>query len=75
MNNLSTDDVSGIVDDAIGELNNLSTDDVQGIIDTALAGLPETASPEDVSDCYNYSLGRLRKYICRRRKHCYNNSS
>ena len=42
-----------------GGVTSISTDDVQNIVDTAIAGLPDTASPEDVSTAINDAISGL----------------
>jgi hypothetical protein len=56
MNNLSDDDVSKIVGDAISGLNNISTEDVEGIVSDAISGLNDL-SDEEVGDIITKTVG------------------
>jgi hypothetical protein len=51
--------VEDIVDDAIQNAAIVTEDEVQTIIDNAIAGLPETASPQDVEDAIETAISGL----------------
>ena len=51
--------VEDIVDDAIQNAAIVTEDEVQTIIDNAIAGLPETASPQDVQDAIETAVSGL----------------
>jgi uncharacterized membrane protein len=56
LSDLSTEDIKGIVADAVGDLNNLSTEDVRAIVTNALSGF-ENLSEEDVQTVVGDIIG------------------